>query len=286
MLMNNTFIAFGTGHIAVEAFDAMYAQGVVASLMVTAPDRPKGRGHVLTPSPVSLWADEHQIKTIKPEKIDSTFLSTLSATFSAIFVVIDYGVILPQSLLDIPARGVLNMHPSLLPRLRGPSPIRSAILNDEAETGVTVMILDSQMDHGPILAQRTIPLPYRPMRGNELDLLLARAGGALVAEVLPAYLRGKITPTEQDHTKATTCKKFTKEDGFVDLADDTHANLLKIRAFDGWPGTYTFVKRDTKEIRIKIIDAEIRNGKLELLRVVPEGGREMNGEGYVTWLRS
>jgi methionyl-tRNA formyltransferase len=290
--MNNEFIFFGTGHIARGALDAMHERNVIPSLIVTAPDRPKGRGHVLSPSLVAQWALDHQIEVLKPEKLDSDFLSSLearSSQFAApIFLVIDYGLILPQSLLDIPPLGVLNMHPSLLPRLRGPSPIRSAILNDEPETGVSVMLLDSQMDHGPILAQRIIPTSYWPMRGSELDILLARAGGELVAEVLPKYLRGEITPVEQDHTKATKCQMFTKEDGLIDLSADPYANLLKIRAFEGWPGTYTYVTNQKSEMRnqkdtmrIKIIDAEILDGKLELLRVVPEGKKEMTFQEFL-----
>jgi methionyl-tRNA formyltransferase len=272
-----SFVFFGAGPIAAAALHEMEKAGVVPALIVTAPDRPQGRGGVVSPSPVGAWAAERNIETLKPERLDDDFLNKLKARSSGlvpVFLVIDYGKILPKALLDIPEKGVLNMHPSLLPRLRGPSPIRSAILTDEKNVGVSVMILDEKLDHGPILAQKKVMTPDWPMRGRELDSLLAREGGKLVAEILPLWLKGEIEPQEQNHDVATYCQMFSKEDGLLDLADDPYKNLLKIRAFDGWPGTYTFVEKHGKNIRVQILDAHITSNKLVIDRLKPEGKKK------------
>lgn len=279
--MNDTtaFIFFGTGPIAKRALETMHTRGVSPHIIVTSPDRPAGRGNVVTPSPVALWADMHQIETLKPEKLDELFYNQLAEVRENIsatcFVVIDYGKFIPKRIIDLPERGILNMHPSLLPRLRGPSPIRSAILTDEKDTGITVMLLDQEMDHGPIVAQKKIAMPEWPMHGRDLDELLSKAGGELVAEILPLWARGEIEAREQNHDVATYTKIFEKEDGEIDLSADPYTNLLKIRAFEGWPGTYAYFLRGDKKIRVQILDAHMAGNKLMLDRVKPEGKGEM-----------
>ena len=192
---------------------------------------------------------------------------------------------MPKALLDIPKHGVLNVHPSLLPRLRGASPVRSAILEDERATGVSIMLMDEKMDHGPIVAQATIELEPSewPPKARIFEELMAREGGKLLAEVMPEWIAGNITPEPQDDSKATFCKKITKEDGLIDLSGDPYKNFLKIRGYDGWPGAYFFAERSNKKIRVKINDAEFSNGRLTLKRVTPEGKKEM---GYEAFLRS
>ncbi len=275
--MNKTaFVFFGAGPIAEASLESMKASGMVPALVVTTPDRPAGRGKEMSASPVGVWASQNSIETIKPEKLDDTLYEKLKAIEAPVFVVIDYGVFLPDELLAIPARGVLNMHPSLLPRLRGPSPIRSSILTNEEETGVSVMLVDSELDHGPIVAQKKVAIPEWPPYGRELDALLAREGGALMAEMLPLWESGEIEARVQNHDLATYTEKFSKEDGLLDLKGDAYPNLLKIRAFDGWPGTYAFFQRDGKRFRVQILDAHIEGKKLILDRVKPEGKGEMN----------
>lgn len=278
------FILFGAGPIAAEALSEMEQRGVVPELIVSLPDAPAGRGHILASTPVAQFASEHNIETWKPEKLDHTFLASLQATSNKLqaplFVVIDYGKFLPKQLLDIPPRGVLNMHPSLLPRLRGPSPIRSAILTDEKKIGVSVMLVDEEMDHGPIVAQKVISIADWPLRGLELDTRLAREGGKLLADIIGPWARGEIDAREQNHDLATYTHQFKKEDGLLDLRADPYQNLLKIRAFQGWPGTYTFFVRDEKRIRVQIIDAHIVNDKLIIDTVKPEGKTEMNFKDF------
>ncbi len=200
-----------------------------------------------------------------------------------VFVVASYGAILPKEILEMPKRGVVNVHPSLLPRLRGPSPIRSAILNDEKHTGVSIMLLDEEMDHGPIIAQKKVAVPEWPPHGKNLDTLLAREGGLLLAEFLMLWVDKKIQASPQNHDLATYCSFFKKEDGLLDLSADAYQNLLKIRAFEGWPVTYAFFERAGKKIRVAILGAHIEGTKLILDTVKPEGKKEMP---YAEFLRS
>ena len=273
--MKSDFCFFGTGPIAVLALDEMLKNGAAPALVITAPDRPRGRGHNLSPSPVAEWTAVHEIETHKPERLNADFVAFLALREFPVMVTIDYGAILPPSILTLAPKGILNMHPSLLPRLRGPSPIRSAILHDEKKVGVTVMLVDEKIDHGPIIAQEEVATPHSPMRGHELDELLAQRGGALMAVTIPLWLEGAITPVEQDHTLATKTGFFKKEDGLINLSDDAHKNLLKIRAFDGWPGTYTFFEKQGDRVRVQILDAHVEGSKLILDIVKPEGKNQM-----------
>jgi methionyl-tRNA formyltransferase len=281
------FILFGTGHVAVAVADALYEAGLVPTLIVTSPDAPAGRGKVLTPSAISSWASSHGIEMLKPQKIDTGAVEEIRAILSSrsvtVGVVVDYGKILPDALLDLFPRGILNMHPSLLPRLRGPSPIRSAILTDEKNTGVTVMLVDAELDHGPIVAQKKVTIENWPPRGRDLDVLLAREGAKLMAEMLPLWNAGEIQPQVQNHDVATLCYEITKKDAELDLNGDAYANLLKIRAYDEWPGAYTFFEKNGAPLRVRIIDAHIEGKKLVLDTVRPEGKNDMP---YADFVRS
>lgn len=281
-MSNPRFVFFGTPRLAVIALEELRAAGLLPSLIVTAPDKPKGRGMKLAESEVALWAHERGIPVIKPATLrDPAVVDELKRISADFFIVAAYGKIIPKDILDIPPKGALNLHPSLLPKFRGPSPIESAILSDEPHTGVSIMLLDEEMDHGPILAQRERIIKDWPPKGSALTEDLAHFGGKLLAEITLEYLSG-LVPTPQDHAQATFCKKISKEDGLLDLADDPMKNLKKIRAFDEWPGAYFFLDHKGKKLRVKVTDARIADGKLELLRVIPEGKKEM---GYADLLR-
>jgi len=278
---------FGTPDIAVFVLDELSKAGIRPSLVITNPDRPVGRKMLLTPPSAKVWATEHDIKIFQPESLNNAgVMERLTKEKFDLFVVVAYGTIIPKALLVIPKYGTLNVHPSLLPRLRGPSPIRTAILNDMRETGVTVMLMDEEMDHGPIIADEKIEIAKDewPMRGRELDERLSRAGGCLLVRVIPAWLGGRCVARAQNHADATFCKKITKADGELDLGADpmptgrqAYQNLLKIRAYDGWPGTFFFFEKDGKKVRIKITDAELApDGSLNILKVIPEGKKEMS----------
>lgn len=220
-------------------------------------------------------------RIVESAKITPEFIDELSKEKWDAFVVASFGRILPKRLIDLPKRGTINVHPSLLPRLRGPSPMRSAILNDEKETGISIMLMDEQMDHGPLLAQKKILVEPWPPKGKEFDDRLAHEGGKLLAQTLPLWAARKILPQAQNHDLATYTKKFSKEDGLLDLQADAYSNLLKICAFDGWPGTYAFFQRSGKKIRVQVLDAHILGKKLVIDLVKPEGKKEMPYEDFL-----
>ena len=279
--MDYKFVFFGTPRFSVRVLDALESADLLPALIVTAPDRPAGRGQEMKPSPVKVWATERGIDVLAPEKIKNNeeFLAEIGNTDWDFFVVAAYGKILPSAVLEAPERGVLNVHPSLLPKFRGPSPVLSAILANERETGVSIMLLDEEMDHGPVLAAASIDIDEEdwPMKGSELEDLLATEGGNLLAETIPQWMDDDISAEEQNHAEATYTKKFTDEDAKLDLAGDPVQNLLKIRAFDKNPRAY-FIENNK---RVIVTEAQIVEGKLVLSKVIPEGKKEMSFEEYL-----
>jgi len=285
---------FGTPQFAVAILEELKKAHIHPAVIVTAPDAPKGRGMILTPPEVKVWADTEGIAVLQPTtlKLDRGADADRDILYNSewdLFIVASYGKILPQSLLDIPRHGTLNVHPSLLPLYRGASPIRSAILEDAPDAvGVSIMLLDSGMDSGPILAQGRVGLEREtgdwPPHAEMLEELLAHEGGELLAEVIPLWVAGTITPEAQDHTRATFSQKIQKEMGRLDLADDPYQNFLKIRALEGWPGTFFFVEKNGTQLRIKITDATYANGTLSIISVIPEGKKEMLYEDFLKQL--
>ncbi len=269
------FVFFGTPHFATIVLDELEQAGLLPSLVVTASDKPKGRKLIMSPSDVRIWSEARDIPVMTPSTLKSEEVrDTLAAIRADCFVVAAYGKIIPKVILDLPPHGVLNVHPSLLPKFRGPSPIESAILSDEKETGVTIILLDEEMDHGPILAT-THPLDITDTpKGSVLTERLAHEGGTLLAKVMRD--RGAYPPKEQAHSQATFTTKIKKEDGLLDLQNAPEANLKKIRAFDEWPGAYFFIDRNERAVRIKVTEATIENGALRIQSVIPEGKREMS----------
>ena len=268
------FVFFGTDDFSVIVLDALKHAGFLPSLIITAPDRPQGRGLKILPSPVKLWAQENKIQ------VSSDY--SLLTTHYQLFVVASYGRIIPKAILDIPEKGALNVHPSLLPKYRGAAPIESQILANEKEIGVTVMQITEKMDAGPIVAQsKSAPDVDRfQTSGAALRKLLAHEGGKLLAEVMPKWIAGEIGAVPQDELKATYTKKFVKTDGLIDLAGDSYQNFLKIRVFDGSIGAYFLYGK----ARVIIKDAKYENGKLAITRVVPEGKKEMSYKDFLRGL--
>lgn len=285
------FAFFGTPHFSVVVLDALEAHGMLPALVVTAPDKPRGRGLGVSPSPVKEWALERGIDVATPATLKdppaggqaSQFAAELSNTEWDVFIVAAYSKLIPKNILEIPKRGCLNVHPSLLPKFRGPSPALSAILADERETGVSVMLMNEKMDEGPVVAQATIQLDEDtwPPRGSEFEDLLAQEGGNLLADTLPFWLKGDVEPIPQDNSKATYSKKFSSEDACIDLNGSPREQLLKIRAFDKNPRAFYFAEKGGKKIRVIITDAALEEGKLKLLKVIPEGKKEMGYEDFL-----
>ncbi len=293
--MNKLRIAFfGTPQFAVTILDELKKTGIVPSMIVTAPDAPQGRGLTLTAPPVKIWAQKNDVAVLQPETLkqsgkDNLQIAPLFNQTWDIFIVAAYGKIIPENILELPKYKTLNVHPSLLPKWRGSSPIESAILNDERETGVTIMRLDAEMDHGPIVAQEKIEsekIVAWPMSESKLEDILAHAGGALLAKIIPDWVAGKIAEKPQDHSQATYCQKITKADGLIDLTANPYQNYLKICAYSGWPGSYFFVEHNGKKIRVSIKEATYQENALTITRVVPEGKKEMLYSDFLRGLKN
>jgi methionyl-tRNA formyltransferase len=266
------WVFFGSSEFSVYVLDELKIHDVLPDLIVTTPDKPKGRKLVLTPTPVKIWAGQNNIEVIEN-------MSELKDKSYDLFLVASYGKIIPKEIFEIPKHKTLNIHPSLLPKYRGTSPIQSQILNDEKEVGVSIMQIDEGMDTGPLVIQRQFqisnfkfPMPNR----KELEKTLAIEGARLFAHILSEWIMGAIDPIMQNEKEATYCNKIKKEDGELqidlnDLSKNARTNLLKIKAFEDWPTAYFFL--DDK--RIIITDAEIKDDKLVILKVKPEGKKEM-----------
>ena len=277
---------FGTSRFSVIVLEELLRAGLAPSLIVTAPPKPKGRHLELASSEVKVWADLHNIPTLEPKKLDSEFLRQLSEVNCQLFIIVSYGKIVPRAIIDMPKHGTLNIHPSLLPKLRGASPIQSAILEDVPvgsthEAGVTIMQIDEEVDHGPIVAQEKLSIPNWPPKGSDLEETLGIFGGKLLAKTIPAWLAESIIPRAQDHADATYTKKITKNSGHIDLSDDAVRMYRKVRAFDIWPRTYFTTERNGREIRVVVTDAKIEDGKLVPLQVIPEGKKEMSYDDFL-----
>ncbi len=272
------FVFFGTPDISVDVLNSLHLFGITPSLIITQPDRAKGRGLELTPSPVKIWAIKNQIPYLQPEKLKEieNDLKSIDADW---YLVVAYGKILPNWLLSIPGRKVLNIHPSLLPLYRGPSPIESALLHGDTITGVSLMILDEEMDHGPLIGQAD----YEINDSTTKELLykeLSELGALLVRDYVPEYLKGSLTAVAQHHEHATYCEKFSKEDGEIDEHDTSKKIWDKWRAFYGWPGLYFFREKDGKKIRYKISGATLENDKFVIKKVIPEGKKEVEYKNF------
>lgn len=282
----NKIAFFGTPDFAVTILEELKNADITPALVITAPDKPQGRGLTLTPPPVKIWAQENNIKTIQPTSLkDSLQIAEILDTQWDLFIVAAYGKLIPENILEIPKHKTLNVHPSLLPKFRGPSPIESSILADDQDVGVSIMRLDKEMDHGPIVAQEKIPaeqIGTWPITAPSLENIAAHFGGTLLAKIIPDWTSEKITEKEQEHAKATYCKKISKADGLIDLDADAYANYLKICAYSGWPGTYFFKEHDGRKIRVSVKKATYQDGTLTIQTVVPEGRSEMS---YPDFLR-
>ena len=235
---------------------------------------------------------EHVLNTLESEgfkpmlKIGSAKepipMDKLKEAKADIFIVASFGKILPKDVIYMPEYKTLNVHPSLLPRLRGPSPIQSTILFNE-QPGVSIMRMDEEMDHGPLLAEKSIDISPWPDKYDVVEEKLGHAGGELLAEVLPRWINRDVEEKVQNESGATYTKMIKKEDGLLDLTADPETNLRKILAYHTWPGAYYFHERkDGKKIRIRVTDAELENCELKILTVIPEGKKEMN---YADFLR-
>lgn len=292
-------VFFGSPQFAVPLLDASQ-QVVDIVLVVTQPPRVRGRARIASPTPVQLAAAERGMTVITPDTLSAEVLETIGTHRAAIGILGAYGKILPQALLSLFPQGIVNVHPSLLPRHRGASPIAGALLAGDTTTGVTLIRLDEKMDHGPIIAQEMItiePHEHRP----HLETRLATIGGTMLREWLPPYLAGSAPLREQDHGNATVTTMMKKQSGTIDWRNSAVAIERQVQAYDPWPGTTTAfegtplrildahaVARNTRQARP--VGTVVRTGDgivvicgvgaLALLRVQTAGKKPMDADAF------
>ncbi len=302
MTTKSNYVFFGTGQFSAIILEKLIHANLKPALVVTAPDKPVGRHQILTPSPVKQIAQKHHLPVLTPEKLDKEFLTSpakrdpalqdnIKLLTSDFFLLTAYGKLIPKEYLALPPQGALNIHPSLLPKYRGPSPIQEVILNGEKETGVTIILMDEEIDHGPILAQEKLAIepddtyetlaPKLAELGASLAIrniepylnhLREEAKSSFVSSLFdPELVEGEFDDTEsgkrptlvkpkmylpplpQNHNQATYTKILTRQDGYFNV-DNPPQNLKNmIRAFHPWPGVWTKVRSKNSEVRIKLL---------------------------------
>jgi methionyl-tRNA formyltransferase len=233
-------VFMGTPQFALPSLRALVEAGYEILAVYTRPDRPAGRGLRPQPPPVKVLAQELGLPVRQPQSLRRPeAVEELRQLRPEVIVVCAYGEILRRAVLEIPPRGIVNVHPSLLPRHRGPSPIQAAILCGDQETGVTIMLMDEGMDTGPILAQATLPIEPLDTSGT-LSEKLSHLAARLLVETLPRWLKGEISPTPQDHSRATVTRLLQKKDGLLDWQLPAHQLWRAVRAYNPWPGAYSY----------------------------------------------
>ncbi len=293
-------VFFGSGRFAVPVLEAVAAAPELSLLaVVTAPPRPTGRGGTPAPTAVGARAEAMGLAIFTPERVrDPAFRDALAALRPAVGILADYGRLLPAAVLDLPPQGILNLHPSLLPRHRGATPVPATILAGDAETGVSLFRMDPGMDTGPVVAVARTPVEP----GDDAPRLEARLAGlaaGLVARSIGPYLRGEITPRPQPEAGVTVTRPLRREDGRLDPTLAPAFLVRLVRAMRPWPGTFVALPTGRLVVlRAAVGDAEAddlpgtlvadgdslalatASGRLLLLDVQPAGGRPMTGAAY------
>ena len=298
-------IFMGTAELSCASLEILAADKNFSILaVVTQPDKAKGRELRLTPSPVKVLAEKLNLPVLQPLKArDEIFISELRGLKPDLMVVVAYGQILPQSILDLPQFGCLNVHTSLLPKYRGAAPIQWAIADGEPETGVTIMKMDAGLDTGAIVSVRRTPI----LATDDSQILhdrLAQIGAELLAQTIPDFVAGKILPQPQPAEGSTYAAKIKKEDARIDWILPAQKIWNRLRAFTPWPGAFMFLKTESTPQLLKIWKAEVAEksgavgiilsadktgivvgcgqGALRILELQREGGRRLAAELFLT----
>ncbi len=293
-----SIIFFGTPEFAVPSLEGLISSGEDVRLVVTQTDKLKGRGHGLSAPPVKVAALEAGLKVMQPQRLrDKVFLGEIASPRPDFIVVVAYGKILPKEVLEIPAKGCINLHASLLPKYRGAAPITWAIMKGEQKSGVTTMLMDEGLDTGPILLQREVPIDKDDTSGS-LGRKLAADGASLLVETLKGLRKVSIKPLPQTG-EASYAPPLKKEDGLIDWSKSASEISDFIRAMQPWPGAYCYVNKE----RIILLEAEAtdgdgkpgvilkahkgefiigaRQGLLSVIRVQPAGKKPMSAPAFV-----
>jgi methionyl-tRNA formyltransferase len=292
----------GSPEFALPTLLALAAHYAVVGV-VTQPDRPAGRGRELQPPAVKLLAEELGLPVIQPMTLKAPdALEQLAAWQPELIVVAAFGQILRPAVLNLPPKGCVNVHASLLPRWRGAAPIQAAILHRDAETGITIMKMDPGLDTGPILSQRSMPVAPDDTAGS-LSEKLADLGGELLTETLPGYLAGRLVPVPQNDAKSTYAPMLRKTDGELDPVQPAELLARQVRAYHPWPGSFlptpagplkvlaahavnsSGAKSGERGIEEELPALATAEGWLLLDEVQPPGKRPMSGADYLRGAR-
>jgi methionyl-tRNA formyltransferase len=298
-------VFMGTAELACASLNALCGDiAVELAAVVTQPDRPAGRELKSQFSAVKKLALERNLTVLQPERArNPAFIEQLGALKPELIVVVAYGQILPQTILDLPRFGALNVHTSLLPKYRGAAPIQWAILNDESETGVTIMKMDAGLDTGPMLTRVTTPIAPAD-NAHILHDRLASLGAELLVKTIPDYVAGRIVPQPQPLAGASYARKITKQDGQLDWTQPARLIWNRVRGLIPWPGAFTFQSTSSNRRLLKIWEAEIDSGisgepgevvsadkrglgvacgdgGVRLLGLQREGGRKMTAQEFL-----
>jgi len=273
-------IFMGTPEFAVPSLQALHELTEIVAV-VAQPDRPVGRGQKTAAPPAARWAHAHGVRLLQPPKLrEPTVLEALAELAPAIIVVAAYGKILPRVLLDLPARGCVNVHASLLPRYRGAAPVQWAIARGESVTGVTLMQMEEGLDSGPLFVQERVPIEPDDT-GGSLTVKLSQVGGALLTRSLPALLDGTLRAVPQDEALATLAPKLTREDAALDFRQPAVELAARVRAFQPWPGALATLPGggSLKVLKAGVVEGPHTGAPGELLAGAPASLLVACGEG-------
>ncbi len=290
---NIKYIFWGSGPLAESALYTLYKNNLIPSLVITTPNKKSGRKMELQKNIIASWCESKNIKYWQPESLKNLDIksSPLNEHEFDVAIVASYPKILRKEILNLPKYGSLNIHPSKLPKYRGPSPIQTALLNGETSTAVSIIKLDEDIDHGPILIQKEIDI-LNEYTNETLERVCGTIGGDLILQILSHYIDSTLKLIEQDHIKATFTKKFNKSEGEISLNDNAIIIQNKFKAFTPHIPLFFFINHNNKSIRIKIskinLDKNFAKNKIakEIIeKVIPEGKGEMNfkdfSRGYI-----
>ena len=248
-------VFMGTSKLSESVLKALLEKNYVVSGVFTKPDKKIGRKQEISEPLVKKLANENKIPVFQPEKFDEESTAELKKLKPDLIIVAAYGKIIPQAILDIPGFGCINVHASLLPKYRGPSPIQNALMNGEKETGITIMLMDKGVDTGDILSQEAIDIEPNDNNDTLLDRLSV-VGANLLIKTLPLWIERRIQPKPQENSSATICQLIERNDGHINWTDDAEEIFNRYRALTPWPGIFCYWKNNSDTTRIKLIFIE------------------------------
>ena len=293
---------FGTPKFSIPSLKSIFDSGLFEIRgVITQIDKPKGRSKTATSPPVKTWAQNHNLSVFQPDNLSKKNFEKDILQFLPIdlILIVAYGKIIPPWITEISKFGALNLHPSLLPKFRGPSPIQSAIIAREKETGVSIILIDDELDHGPILLKKPVPI-QKSETYLSLHDRLSEIGAELLLKTAVKYARGEIKSKEQNHEEATFTKMLAKEDGLINWGGSSEDIDAKIRALNPWPGTSTLwngkqlIILEANPTNIPITSSpgtilQIKNSlfaatndyMLEIKMLKLEGGKSLSSENFL-----